>query len=166
MQRDGAVLAMVLRIFLRVIAQTTLRRRILRAFVGRSLFESFEAREMLAYKHSGFSVDAGVCIESHDRVGLERLLRYCARPPFAMERLRKAGGELVYRCSKQRSEPGSYHHADRRGNKADELHLTPLELIDRMASLVPPPRTHRHRQLSRPDRFGGPRSVQYWASCG
>lgn len=26
-----------------------------------------------------------------------------------------------------------------------ELHLTPLELIDRIAALVPPPRTHRHR---------------------
>jgi Putative transposase len=48
---------------------------------------------------------------------------------------------LVYRCAKQRSEPGS----DKRGAKADELHLTPLELIDRIAALVPPPRTHRHR---------------------
>jgi Putative transposase len=27
----------------------------------------------------------------------------------------------------------------------DELTLTPLELIDRIAALVPPPRTHRHR---------------------
>ena len=26
-----------------------------------------------------------------DRAALERLLRYCARPPFAMERLRKEG---------------------------------------------------------------------------
>ena len=50
--------------------QTDLRRRILRAFVGRGLLESFEAKEMLAYKHSGFSVDAGVCIEAHDRVAL------------------------------------------------------------------------------------------------
>ena len=46
---------------------------------------------MLGYKHSGFSVDAGVCIEAHDRAALERLLRYCARPPFSMERLRKEG---------------------------------------------------------------------------
>ena len=217
MQRDGAVLNMVLRIFLRVIAQTlqdhcpgaqtadmatlhigavafihrfgsslnahvhfhvcvvdgvfeatesgvifhpasgidadtvaqvqaTLRRRILRAFVGRGLLESFEAKEMLAYKHSGFSVDADVCIEAHDRAGLERLLRYCARPPFSMERLRKAGSELVYRCAKQHSEPGS----DKRGAKVDELHLTPLELIDRIAALVPPPRTHRHRYFGVP----------------
>ena len=121
--------------------QTTLQKRILRAFVGRGLLENFEAKEMLGYKHSGFSVDAGVCIESHDRPGLERLLRYCARPPFAMDRLRKEGSKLVYRCGKQRSEPTS----DKRGAKVDELHLTPLELIDRIAALVPPPRTHRHR---------------------
>jgi hypothetical protein len=60
---------------------------------------------------------------------------------FAMERLRKEGAELVYRCAKQRSEPTS----DKRGAKVDELHLTALELIDRIAALVPPPRTHRHR---------------------
>ena len=63
-------------------AQATLCRRILRAFVGRGLLESFEAQEMLGYQHSGFSVDAGVCIQAHERAALERLLRYCARPPF------------------------------------------------------------------------------------
>ena len=31
--------------------------------------------------------------------------------------------------------------------KADELALTPLELIERIAALVPPPRTHRHRSF-------------------
>src|SRR5450830_484215 len=190
LQRDGAALNMVLRIFLRVSlnehvhfhvcvldgvfeevaddvvvggepsppsvifhpasaidtaavtqAQADLRRRILRGFVGRGLLESCDAKEMLAYQHSGFSVDAGVCIEAHDRAALERLLRYCARPPFAMDRLRKEGDSLVYRCAKQHSEPTS----DKRGAKVDELTLTPLELIDRIAALVPPPRTHRHR---------------------
>jgi hypothetical protein len=48
--------------------------------------DRLDAKEMLAYQHSGFSVDAGVCIQSQDRAGLERLLRYCARPPFAMDR--------------------------------------------------------------------------------
>ena len=47
----------------------------------------------------------------------------------------------MYRCAKQHSEPGS----DKRGAKVDELHLTPLDLIDRIAALVPPQRTHRHR---------------------
>ena len=43
----------------------------------------------------------------------------------------------MYRFTKQRSEPAS----DKRGAKADELTLAPLELIDRIAALVPPPRT-------------------------
>jgi hypothetical protein len=122
-------------------AQADLRRRILGAFVGRGLIEKADAKDMLAYQHSGFSVDAGVCIEADDRAALERLLRYGARPPFAMDGLRKEGAALVYRCAKQRSEPGR----DKRGAKTDELTLTPLELIDRIAALVPPARTHRHR---------------------
>jgi hypothetical protein len=133
-------------------AQASLRKRILRAFVGRGLLEGFEAQEMLAYRHSGFSVDTSVCIAAQDRAGLERLLRYCARPPFALERLRKAGSELVYRCAKQHSEPGSSRREQgsakrgaKHGAEADELHLTPLELIARLAALVPPPRAHRHR---------------------
>ena len=68
------------------------------AVVGRGLIESVDAKDMLAYQHSGFSVDAGVCIEAQDRAALERLLRYCARPLFAMERLRIQGSDLVYRC--------------------------------------------------------------------
>ena len=107
---------------------------------------------MLAYRHSGFSVDTSVCISAHDRAGLERLLRYCARPPFALERLRKAGSELVYRCAKQHSEPGRERPDQRNakrgakhGAQADQLHLTPFELIARLAALVPPPRAHRHR---------------------
>jgi hypothetical protein len=60
--------------------QTDLRRRILRAFVGRGLIEKADAKEMLAYQHSGFSVDAGVCIEADDRAALERLAEVL-RPP-------------------------------------------------------------------------------------
>ncbi len=37
-------------------------------------------------------------IDGNDRAGLERLLRYCARPPFALERLEQlAHDQLVYR---------------------------------------------------------------------
>ncbi len=83
----------------------------------------------------GFSVDASVCIGSDDRVGLERLLRYCARPPFAMERLHSKGKDhLLYHCPKPQP-----------GGKQGDLVLTPLEFIDKLAALVPPPRTHRHR---------------------
>ena len=55
--------------------------------------------------------------------------------PTAIDEQRGAFGhaKLVYRCGKQRSEPTS----DKRGAKVDELHLTPLELIDRIAALFP-----------------------------
>ena len=102
-----------------------------------------DAKDMAACASSsshsgGFSVDAGVRIEAPDRAGLERLLRYCARPPFAMERLKQRGADLVYRYGKEHSEP---LQSDK---YPAELVLTPLELIDRIAQLVPPPRTHRH----------------------
>jgi hypothetical protein len=89
---------------------------------------------MRAFKHSGFSVNAGICIQAQDRARLERLLRYCARPPFALERLRQRGAELVYHCPKSQS-----------GGKQADLVLSALALIERIATLVPPPRTHRHR---------------------
>ena len=45
----------------------------------------------------------------------------------------------MYRFSKQHSEPNSGY---RRGAKADEITLTPLELIDRIAALV-----HQHARF-------------------
>jgi hypothetical protein len=75
-----------------------------------------------------------VRIEGTDRAGLERLLRYCARPPFDLEHLQQLDTEhLVYHCPKPRLDGPS------------DLVLTPLELIDKIAALVPPPRAHRHR---------------------
>jgi hypothetical protein len=71
--------------------------------------------------------------------GLERLLRYCARPPFALEHLHQRDAEhLVYRNPKpvRGTAPGTRPAA---------LVLTPLELITKIAALVPPPRVHRHR---------------------
>jgi len=75
-----------------------------------------------------------VRIEANDRQGLERLLRYCARPAFTLERLRQIDPErLVYESNK----PGT-------GGKVSVL-LTPHQLLDRLAALIPLPRRHRHR---------------------
>jgi hypothetical protein len=59
-------------------------------------------RDMARWHHGGgFSLDAAVRIEGHDRAGLERLLRYRARAPFALERLELLGdNQLVYRFPK------------------------------------------------------------------
>jgi hypothetical protein len=63
------------------------------------------------------------------------LLRYCARPPFAPDRLRELYAKhLIYKRAKPI--PGG----------TGPLHLAPLELLDRLAALVPPP-VHRHRSF-------------------
>jgi hypothetical protein len=66
------------------------RVRVLRWFARSGLIERDDVREMLTWENSGFSLDAAVRVGAHDRAGLERLLRYCARPPFALERLRRS----------------------------------------------------------------------------
>lgn len=53
----------------------------------------------------GFSVDAEVRIEAHEREGLERLLRYCSRPAFALERLREIDPEHLV-CESVKLVPG------------------------------------------------------------
>ncbi len=60
------------------------------------------ARAMSQWEHGdGFSVDASVRIEAADRAGRERLLRYCARPPLALDRLRELDPErLLYESTK------------------------------------------------------------------
>lgn len=115
--------------------QRNIRRRLLRALTRRGLLEPEVAEDMASWDHDGgFSLDASVRIEADDRPGLERLLRYCARPVFALERLRQIDPEhLVYESIK----PGP-------GGSVSLL-LTPLELIERLAALIPPPRRHRHR---------------------
>ena len=57
-----------------------------------------------------------------------------ARPPFALERLHELGPERL-----------SYDPPKSSRNIAGTLIVTPLELLDRLAALVPPPRVHRHR---------------------
>jgi hypothetical protein len=120
-----------------------LQRRVLRAFRKRGLLGADAAADMLTWRaNGGFSVDASVRIEGADRAGLERLVRYCARPPLALERLHAPAGiaslespeaKLIYRLP----EP------DLQGRTA--LALTPLSLLARLSRLLPPPRIHRQR---------------------
>ena len=115
--------------------QAKVRRCLLRALTRRGVLEPEDAEAMANWAHGGgFSLDASVRIEGADRPALERLLRYCARPAFALERLREIDAEhLVYEGIK--AGPGG----------SISLMLTPLELIERLAALIPPPRRHRHR---------------------
>ncbi len=115
--------------------QTQIRRRILRAFVRRGRIDVQTRKEMEAWDHGGgFSLDASVRIAANDRPGLERLLRDCARPSFAADRLEELDAQrLIYHLPK----PGP--------DGRTQIILSTLELIGRTAALVPPPRQHRHR---------------------
>jgi len=82
--------------------QACVRRRLLRVFVRRGLLPGDAAQAMGQWKHGGgVSADGSVRIEAADRAGRERLLRYCARPPFALDRLRELDPErLLYETTK------------------------------------------------------------------
>lgn len=63
----------------------TVRRRILRYFRRHGILEPHVTDDMLTWQGTGgFSLDGSVRVEGTDRAGLERLVRYLARPPFAL----------------------------------------------------------------------------------
>ena len=77
----------------------------------------------------GFSLHADVAVPARRRDQLERLCRYLLRPPLAVERLTESsGGQLLYQ----------FKRPWRDGSTA--LLMDPLELLERLAALVPPPR--------------------------
>ena len=115
--------------------QPRVSQRVLRWFVRRGWLDADDAHAMHEWHNDGgFSLDAAVRIPGWDRAGLERLLRYCARPPFALEHLEAIDNAHL-----------RYHLSKPQPDGATELSLSPLELIDRIAALVPPPRVHRYR---------------------
>ncbi len=90
----------------------------------------------------GFSIDAAVRIRGDDRAGVERLLRYCARPPFALERLHAMGGSASLSSPEARL---LYRFPKPTPDGRTAILLSPLQLLERIARFVPPPRMHRHR---------------------
>jgi hypothetical protein len=136
------------------------RRRVIRWFRMQRLLDAAAAANMLAWENTGFSVDASVRITLVDRDvpsyfrSLEHLLRYCARPPFALERLsviRAPDGRIIrirYVLPRHKAAnwvgPGRGRKSTRPG-ASGVVELTPFEFLDRLADLVPPPRKHRHR---------------------
>jgi hypothetical protein len=87
-----------------------------------------------AVRAGGFSLHAGVAIAPHQRGKLERLCRYVSRTPVANERLAlTASGQARY-ALKTPYRDGTTHIA-----------VEPLDLMARLAALVPPPRMHLTR---------------------
>jgi hypothetical protein len=82
----------------------------------------------------GFSLHAGLDIQPHQREKLERLCRYVSRPPIAVERLALSSSGQVRYTLKAPYRDGTTH-----------IVLEPLDLMARLAALVPPPRMHLTR---------------------
>jgi hypothetical protein len=123
--------------------QGRIRTRVLRAAVRHGALTEEAAEDLRHWAHGGgFSLHAGVLIEANDRAALERLLRYCARPAFASERLEVLTGQGD--DTEQHDERIRYTFPKPMPDGQTCLTLTPLELLDRLAALIPPPRRHRH----------------------
>ena len=84
----------------------------------------------LCAKVAGFSLHAARVVPAHDRDALEMLCRYGLRAPFSQERLRqRSDGRVVYHLRRP------WPNAD----GADCLVLEPVDLLRRLAALVPAP---------------------------
>ena len=85
----------------------------------------------LCFASRGFSLHAARRIAGPDRRGLERLCRYVARPALASGRLRLLASQRLCFALKTPWSDGTRH-----------LLLSPMELLEKLAALVPPPRLH------------------------
>ena len=111
--------------------QNCIQKRVLNLFCRRGLFDKESVEKMLSYENSGFSLDAKVRIESWDKEGLERLIRYCARPPFKSENLRWNGPWLISRLPKPSRTGETF------------IQLEPVDFLEKISKFVPYPRRHR-----------------------
>lgn len=82
----------------------------------------------------GFSLHAGVFCPPGDKEKLEHLCRYIARPAIAEERLRLLPNQNVMMKLKKPYSDGTTH-----------LVFSPIEFLEKLAALVPPPRAHLTR---------------------
>jgi hypothetical protein len=87
-----------------------------------------------AAEAGGLSLHAGLEIQPGERAKLERLCRYVSRPPVATERLALTPAGRVRYPLKTPYRDGT-----------TDIVLEPLELMARLAALVPPPRMHLTR---------------------
>lgn len=86
-------------------------------------------KPMAAVEHDGFNLHAGVRVEAGDDLGRERLMRYGARPPLSIERLRRLpGGRVAYRLK--------YVGRGRGKHRV----MTAMEFMARLAAIICPPR--------------------------
>ena len=106
-------------------------KRVARIFGVSATGDDFDARSRAVY---GFNLHAKRRVSAHDRKDLERLCRYVLRPPISNDRLRRRADGQIELKLKRAFKNGTTH-----------MMLSSLELVEKLASLIPPPRFHRFR---------------------
>ena len=77
---------------------------------------------------NGFSVHADTFVKKHEHQKRERLIRYVARPPISEKRMElDENGDVIWYLKNIFSD----------GTEA--LKFSPMELIEKLASIIPPP---------------------------
>jgi hypothetical protein len=91
--------------------------------------ESAPDTPAVAVDRAGFNLHAGTRIEAGDDLARERLMRYGARPPLSLERLRRLpGGRVAYRLKYATRGRGKFRI------------MTGLEFMARLSAVIAPPR--------------------------
>jgi len=90
-----------------------------------------QIRGDLVAEMNWFNLKADKIVKAHQRWKLARLVRYIARPPLAHERLTVADDGTVRYSMKKPWSDGTI-----------EIQLSGVELVEKLAAAVPPPRGH------------------------
>ncbi len=75
------------------------RRRVIKLFVDRGLFDRRFALKILSWKHSGFSVDASVSIPASSKKARINLSQYIIRHPVSLQKIlyARSNGTVIYK---------------------------------------------------------------------
>jgi hypothetical protein len=91
--------------------------------------ERLERGGLLCANVDGFDLHGRVAVSASQRQRLEELVRYCARPPLANDRLERLSDGRYRLKLKSRWRDGTTH-----------LRFDPIELMERLAAQIPKPR--------------------------
>ena len=91
-------------------------------------------RQAHGVKFGGFSMHAGVRIKAKNREGREKLVAYASRPPFCENQLRVIDDERVRLHLRSKTKAGQTF-----------VDFHPVQLLRRLAWLIPPPRKNATR---------------------
>ena len=110
------------------------------------------AKSRFAVHYDGVDLHAGLCVRARRRKVLERVMRYCLRPPLSHERLERLPDGRIRLALKTPWSDGTSH-----------MIFDPLEFIGRLTALIPRPHKNLvvYHGVLAPRSKWRPRAVAY-----